>query len=153
MPIRLFTIPFSEESQSFHDDLILQFCTNKRIHKIETNFFTRHGLPYWTVAVHYGQILSEEKVQASGGHPSEEWGLDDQQKALLIRLKEWRRESAAQVGLPVYMLATNAQLVAAIKNKCMSLEALKLVKGLGKKRIEQYGAGITQIVRTFYQGS
>ncbi|HRD82545.1 MAG TPA: hypothetical protein PLL53_17420, partial [Saprospiraceae bacterium] len=63
MPIRLFTIPFSEESQSFHDELILQFCTNKRIHKIETNFFTRHGLPYWTVAVHYGQILSEEKVQ------------------------------------------------------------------------------------------
>ncbi|HRD79774.1 MAG: hypothetical protein IAE84_05860 [Saprospiraceae bacterium] len=35
----------------------------------------------------------------------------------------------------------------------MSLEALRLVKGLGKKRIEQYGAGITQIIRTFYQGS
>ena len=94
MPIRLFTIPFNEETQTFHDDLIVQFCVNKRVHKIETKFFTRHGLPYWTVAIHYGQILSEEKVRVSGGHPDEEFGLDDQQKALLIRLKEWRREEA-----------------------------------------------------------
>jgi superfamily II DNA helicase RecQ len=153
MPIRLFTIPFSEETQTFHDDLILQFCTNKRIHKIETKFFKRHGLPYWTVAIHYGQILSEEKVRASGGHPAEEFGLDDQQKALLIRLKEWRKELAGQEGRPVYIICTNAHLASAIKNKCMSLESLKLVRGLGKKRIEQYGPGITNIIRAFYQGS
>lgn len=153
MPIRLFTIPFNEETQTFHDDLIVQFCVNKRVHKIETKFFTRHGLPFWTVAIHYGQILSEEKVRVSGGHPDEEFGLDDQQKALLIRLKEWRREEADKEGFPVYLIATNKQLVSAIQNKCVSLEALKLVKGFGKKRIEKYGAGLASIIKTFYQGS
>ncbi|MBK8923197.1 MAG: hypothetical protein IPM81_17090 [Saprospirales bacterium] len=52
MPIRIFTIPFNEETQTFHDDLVMQFCVNKRVHKIETRFFTRNHQPFWTVAIH-----------------------------------------------------------------------------------------------------
>jgi len=58
MPIRIFTLAFSEETQSFHDDLVQQFCVNKRVHRIETKFFVRQGQPFWTVAIQYGIILS-----------------------------------------------------------------------------------------------
>ena len=152
MPLRIFTIPFSEETQTFHDDLIIQFCTNKRVHKIETRFFVRNSMPYWTVAIHYGQILAEEKVRVSGG-PADEYSLDDQQKALLIRLKEWRKEEADRQHFPVYLIATNAHLALAIRNKCTTLESLKLIKGFGKAKIEKYGKAITGIIKTFYQGS
>ena len=84
MPIRIFTIPFNEETQKFHDDLVAQFCVNKRVHKIETRFFTRNHQPFWTVAIHYGQILSEEKNVRVTGTPAPEHLLDDQQKALLL---------------------------------------------------------------------
>ena len=47
MPVRIFTIPFDETTQTFHDDLVQQFCVNKRVHKIETMFFVRNHQPFW----------------------------------------------------------------------------------------------------------
>ena len=149
MPIRIFTLPFNEETQTFHDDVVAQFCLNKRIHKIDSRFFTRNHQPFWTVAVHYGQILAEEKVVGSGGDNPERQ-LDDQQKVLLVRLKEWRKEAAGGAGLPVYMIATNTQLIAVIVQKCVTLEGLKLVRGFGKTKIEKYGKPVTDIVKQFY---
>jgi len=153
MPIRLFTVPFSEETQTFHDDVVQQFCVNKRIHKIETRFFVKHGQPYWTIAVLYGVILDDEKKGAGLQVRDSDYGLDEQQKALMLRLKEWRKQEAEVRGFPVYLIATNSQLAIMIKNKCMTLEALKLVKGFGKSRIEKYGKAATAIIQTFYQGS
>ena len=152
MPIRIFTVPFNEETQTFHDDLVQQFCVNKRVHKIETKFFTKNGHPFWTVAVHYGVILENEERMARQMEKIKdtEFGLDDAQKALLVRLKEFRREQAEQKGFPVYLVATNAQLANMVRNKCTTLESLKLIKGFGKSRIEQYGKGFTHIIKTFH---
>ena len=110
MPIRIFTIPFNEETQTFHDDLVQQFCLNKRIHRVETRFFSRHNQPFWTVAIHYGVILEEDRKNAETRQKDSDFGLYDQQKALFFRLKEARRETADKLGLPVYLLATNAHL-------------------------------------------
>ncbi len=89
MPIRIFTVPFNEATQTFHDDLVQQFCVNKRVHKIETRFFTKNGHPFWTVAVHYGVILENEERMARQMEKVKdtEFGLDDAQKALLVRLR------------------------------------------------------------------
>ncbi|MBL7774376.1 MAG: HRDC domain-containing protein [Saprospiraceae bacterium] len=152
MPVRIFTIPFDEETQTFHDDLVTQFCVNKRVHKIETMFFTRNHQPFWTVAIQYGQILSDEKNIRVNGTPAPEQLLDEQQKALLLRMKEWRKGMADTAGLPVYMIATNAQFVSIIQQKCATLESLKLVKGFGKTKMEKYGQALTDMVRQFYHG-
>jgi superfamily II DNA helicase RecQ len=152
MPVRIFTIPFNEETQTFHDDLLQQFCVNKRIHKIETKFFSRNHQPFWTVAVQYGQILSEEKNIRVTGTPAPEHLLDDQQKALLLRLKEWRKGAAQEAGLPVYMIATNNHFVSMIQQKCTTLESLKLVKGFGKAKMEKYGKTVTDMIKQFYHG-
>ncbi len=153
MPVRIFTIPFDETTQTFHDDLVQQFCVNKRVHKIETMFFVRNHQPFWTVAVQFGQILSEENNIRVTGTPAPEHLLDDQQKSLLIRLKEWRKSTADEVNLPVYMVATNAHFVSMIQQKCISLESLKLIKGFGKAKMAKYGEGITTIIRQFYAGT
>lgn len=152
MPVRIFTIPFSEESQTFHDDLVYQFCLNKRVHRVQTQFFTQNGAPFWTVAIHYGLILSEEKnTRVAGSAPDETESLDDQQKVLLLRLKAWRRETAEAAGFPVYLVATNNHLAAVIRNRCTTLESLKLIKGFGKSKIERYGKELTDLVKTFYE--
>lgn len=153
MPVRIFTIPFHEETQTFHDDLLQQFCVNKQVHKIETRFFTRNHQPFWTVAIHYGAIFSEGKGFDPDKRKNEEAGLDEQQKVLLLRLKEWRREAGDTVGLPVFLIASNRHLIDMILHKCVSLESLKLIKGFGDKRIQKYGKGINAIIKTFYQPS
>jgi superfamily II DNA helicase RecQ len=152
MPIRIFTIPFNEETQTFHDDVVQQFCVNKRVHKIEPKFFTRNHQPFWTVTILYGQILAEENNLRVSGTPAPEHLLDEQQKALLIRLKEWRKAAAQEAGLPVYMLATNLHLVNMIQQKCTTLEHLKFIKGFGKTKIEKYGKAVTGLIHQFYHG-
>lgn len=153
MPIRIFTIPFDEGTRTFHDDLVQQFCVNKRIHRIESKFFSKDGHPFWTMAIHYGVILEEERKNAEIYQKDTDFGLDDQQKVLFLRLKQWRKEESSKVGLPVYIIATNAHLAQAILNKCTTLESLKLVKGFGKSRIEKHGKSIVSIIQSFIQGS
>lgn len=153
MPIRIFTIPFNEETQTFHDDLVQQFCLNKRVHRIETKFFMRNNTPFWTVAVHYGTILSEDKPVLVAGLHGDEHGLDEQQRVLYLRLKEWRKEVAELQGVPVYIICKNVALTAMIVNRCTTVESLKLIKGFGKKKIEQYGKAICSIIKTFYEGA
>lgn len=150
MPIRIFTIPFQEGTQTFHDDLVQQFCLNKRIHKIDTQFFVRNEEPFWTVAIHYGVILEEDRKNAETTVKDTNFGLDEKQKALFLRLKQWRNEEGQRQGLPVYIIATNAHFAQMILQKCTSLESLKLVKGFGKSRIEKYGKALTAMIQTFY---
>jgi superfamily II DNA helicase RecQ len=153
MPVRIFTIPFDEETQTFHDDLVAQFCLNKRVHRIDTRFFTRNHQPFWSVAIQYGQIFGEEKDMRSNGGPSLESQLDEQQKVLLLRMKEWRLGAAQAFGYPVYLIASNAHLISMIQNKCITLESLKLVKGFGRKKIEKYGKDLIALIKQFYQPS
>jgi superfamily II DNA helicase RecQ len=151
MPIRIFTLAFSEETQTFHDDLIQQFCVNKRIHRIVTKFFTRLDQPFWTVAIHYGVILSEEKGLVREQEKREVYPFDEQQKVLYTRLAEWRKETAESAGIPAYMICTNKQLAQMIFQQCVSLESLKMIRGFGAARIEKHGKGLTAIIKTFYK--
>ena len=102
--------------------------------------------------MHYGAILSEEKPVRVFGVSGDEEGLDEQQKVLLLRLKEWRRETAEAAGMPVFIIASNAHLIGMIRNRCTTLESMKLVKGFGKAKIERYGKSLAALIKTFYEG-
>lgn len=149
MPIRIFTIQFSEETQSFHDDVVEKFCVNKRIHRIETKFFVRHGQPFWTVAIQYGVILSEEKGLVQQQDKKEIYPFDERQKVLYDRLREWRKQASEDTGIPPYMICNNRQLAQMIFQQCTTQESLKLIKGFGAKRIEKHGKDITAIIQSF----
>lgn len=143
MQIRIFTLAFDEKTESFDDELIREFCQNKKVHRIETHFFRQEGQAYWSVAVHYDvvELKKADKVRE----------LDEAGQLLYQRLREWRRETGAKEGFPVYLIATNAQLVSMIKTPCTTLESFKLVKGFGKKRIGKYGRLIVEIIKGFQE--
>ncbi len=142
MQLRIFTLPFDEETEGFPDEIITEFCLNKKVLGMEAHFFLREGKPYWSVAVHYELVLPEtDKLRE----------LDDSQKLLFQRLKEWRKETAAKEGLPAYLLATNAQLIQMIRLQCRTLESFKNVKGFGKQRVQKYGKRINELVKGFYE--
>ena len=39
MDLRIFTLPFDPILEGFPDELIKDFCLNKKIHKLESQFF------------------------------------------------------------------------------------------------------------------
>ena len=142
MELRIFTLPFDEVSEGFPDEIITQFCQNKKVYSMKTHFFEEEGRHFWSVAVQYEVVLKgEDKIRA----------LDDAQQLLYERLREWRKQHAGDLGIPVYLIATNAQFLQMIKMKCRTLESLKQIKGFGRKRLTKYGAHITNIIKNFYE--
>lgn len=142
MQLKIFTLPFDEETEGFPDEIISEFCLNKKVLRIETQFFRREGRPFWSVAVHYEIVLPDtDKLRE----------LDDSQKLLFQRLKEWRKEVAAKEGLPAYLVATNAQFIQMIRLQCRTLESFKNVRGFGKKRAQKYGKRINELIKGFYE--
>ena len=141
--IKIFTIPFSKVHETFFDDHLNQFLLDKNINTLKAEFFKSREDFYWTILVDCSPVMgtkSKEKPKPK---------LDERDELLLKRLKEWRKQRADKDGIPVFIIATNAQLMAVIQLKPGSKDALKEVNGYGKKKIEKYGDDILKIVNGF----
>jgi len=66
---------------------------------------------------------------------------------LLEALKAWRTETARAAGMPAYVVFGNATLEAIAEHRPTSQHALSAVKGVGPKKLEQYGDILLDIVR------
>jgi hypothetical protein len=62
--------------------------------------------------------------------------------AVIQRLKTWRREAADQVQKRPFHVLTNTTLEAVAAARPQTLEELAAVKGIGPKKLEQYGQAI-----------
>jgi len=143
MPIRIFTIPFDPLKELFPDENLSQFLLNKHVKTLHPEFFQINDRAFWTIFVEYETIVESEK-QASDG-------LNEAEKLLMKRLKEWRKDKADKEGIPVFIIATNKQFIDTIKRRPVSLEALRDIHGFGKKKIERYGDEIVKIISAFYE--
>lgn len=146
--IKIFTIPFSSEHETFFDDHINQFLLNKRVESIKAEFFEKKGHFYWSVFVAYDVVVDERKTKKKSKEKVN-LRLNEKDALLFQRLKEWRKQRAIREGIPVYIIANNAELLSVVNVKPGSKEGMKLVKGYGKKKIEKYGDEILEIVSGF----
>lgn len=135
-------MPFDVASESFPDEVVTEFCLNKKVDFMEAHFFEQEGRVFWTVALKYEIVAkANEKLR----------DLDEEQKLLFERLREWRKEKAHKDGIPVYLIASNDHLAHIVRLKLQTLDGLKSIKGFGKARIEKYGRQLLAQVRLFYE--
>jgi len=69
---------------------------------------------------------------------------------LYQRLREWRKAKAEAQGVPVYVIANNRQLLDLVRLPPRSVEALRQIRGFGKKRIARYGQELVALVAAFH---
>lgn len=143
MPFRIFTIAFDREKECFFDEELNKFCINKRVKKTDIHFFTESNKAYWTAFIEYDEVIDGEK-------PTNTSNLNEPEKLLYQRLKEWRKDRAEKDGVPVYIVSTNGELLDLITKAPKTLESLRALKGFGKKKIEKYGKEIIEIITSFY---
>lgn len=74
---------------------------------------------------------------------------DVENKDLLSALSNWRKMVAKEKHIPAYCVFNQVVLYTIAALEPTTLEQLKLVKGFGKKRIEQYGNEIIDIVKDY----
>lgn len=117
MDIRIFTLPFDPVLEGFPDDQIAEFCLNKRVHRLDAQFFVQEGRAYWSVAIHYDPLV--------GKQDNKRVELDEVQKLLYDRLREWRKEQAHKDGIPVCLIATNLQLLDMVRRKTREVRNIR----------------------------
>jgi len=142
--IEVITIKFDRDKELFQSEEFKKFILNKKINGYKAEFFQIGANSYWSIFIDYDTLIDEKM-------PAGKNKLAEPENLLFTRLKEWRKLKAEEHGFPVYLVATNNQLLKMIENKTVTLEGLKNIQGFGQKRIENYGKDITGIVKDFYE--
>lgn len=65
----------------------------------------------------------------------------------LLRL--WRYEKASEQGVPAYLIFSQKSLVELVTYLPVNADELRLINGLGKRKIAQYGKDIAELIRDY----
>lgn len=141
---RIITIPFNSKSKGFDDDLLNRFLLNKQIKNYKSKFFKEGLVSYWTVFIEYDTVLEKPSSKAVEG-------LNEAQKLLFERIRQWRKKMAEKNGIPSYVICTNKELNEIVKAAPQSIEALKNIQGIGNAKAAKYGSSMIDIIKGFYE--
>ncbi|WP_312180876.1 ATP-dependent DNA helicase UvrD2 [Arthrobacter sp.] len=61
-------------------------------------------------------------------------------------LREWRRETASEAGVPAFVVFTDATLVAIAEDKPPTLNRLATLAGVGPSKLERYGEAVLAVL-------
>ena len=67
-------------------------------------------------------------------------------------LREWRRNTARDLGVAAFVVLHDTALDALCAAKPSTLQALRLVSGFGDKKVERYGQEILKALQRFHKG-
>lgn len=144
MKLKFFWVPV--EGGALETDLNLFLGGHKVVH-VERHFAADGGKAGWAVCVEYlERVEGGEKAAGDKSGPRVDYRevLDAESFKVYSVLREWRKETAARDGVPVYSVLTNEQMAEVAKGRIATLEALAKVAGLGEARLKKYGEGIMQ---------
>ena len=146
--VKIFTLRFNSALGEFDDTDVQRFLADKQLIEVRDHFFVHQGLPCLAVILLYNSAVEAPKDQIQGESSKQQERFDpkevlrEEDWPLYTSLKEWRNELAKSEGIPPYIIATNRQIAEIAKDRPDSLDGLKRIEGLGKAKVESYGAAI-----------
>lgn len=75
----------------------------------------------------------------------------DEHPELTEWLRDWRKETARELGLSAYIILTNKVLLAIANASPSNVEELMTIKGFGHNQLHKYGKEILDIVIQYKQ--
>jgi superfamily II DNA helicase RecQ len=159
MLLRIFCLTFNSALGGFDDSGVREFLRDKELISVRDHLFVRNEIPYLTLVVKYFPFRAEaEQTQSRlassgpGSHPQrrdESWRelLQESDMGLFNLMRDWRSKRSKAEGAPPYVVLTNVQLAQIVKSKPQSLADLARIDGVGKAKVEKYGAEILSFTR------
>ncbi len=158
MQLRVFTLPFSDATGGFPDEVVRHFLVGKRVLRLRDHLLRRDGLPYLAVVVTYADDDAEPRSLPAGGGAAREARTDphgkDAYRAILKEadwpvfkaLAAWRGERARHDGVPHYVVATNRLLAEVAVARPQSKAALGAVPGFGEAKVARYADDLLKLL-------
>lgn len=142
MQIKVFTIPISNPSAT--EESVNAFLRSRRVVNVTREFVSNAENSLWTIMVEY--LVDNATDTRKRGKVDYREVLTAEQFALFSQLREIRKKTAEERGVPVYTVFTNEQLASIAIHRPTSLGALKQIPGVGNGKAEQYGEMVVQFL-------
>ncbi len=106
-------------------------------------------MPYLTLVLKYFPYRTEVNAPENNHKQNDEgdWRkmLSEEQMGLFNLLRDWRSKRCKKDGVPPYVILNNRQLALIVQTRPQSLAELVKIEGIGKKKIDNYGAEILEL--------
>lgn len=124
------------------DNAAAEFNTllaSRRIAAIDKHFVADGQNSFWAISVSY--IESNEQTRSIGKNKIDyKEVLSGKEFSVFAKLRDLRKKLADQEAIPAYAIFNNEQLAEMVRLKAASLTSLANIPGIGKARVEKYGA-------------
>ena len=159
--LKIVTLPFDDKVKEFEQEILEKVLKDVQIVKYQAELVKIEGKYYWTVFVECEKIEklnknSEKNNFTENGKEFKDANknymeyLTEDEMELYKILKEWRAGEAQLLGYPPYIIASNQLLANIAKTNPKNMEELSQLKGMGKRKIRDYGEEILLILENFY---
>ena len=159
--LKIVTLPFDEKMEEFEQEKLERVLGDVQMVKYQAELVKIEGKYYWTVFVECEKIEKVNKNSEKDNFTQDvkefketnknymEYLTEDEMELYKI-LKEWRAGEAQLLGYPPYIIASNQLLANIAKTNPKNMEELSQLKGMGKRKIRDYGEELLLILDNFY---
>ena len=159
--LKIVTLPFDDKMEEFEQEKLERVLKDVQIVKYQAELVKIEGKYYWTAFVEYEKADKFNKNSGKDNFSQDikefkdanlnymEYLTEDEMELYKI-LKEWRAGEAQLLGYPPYIIASNQLLANIAKTNPKNMEELSQLKGMGKRKIRDYGEEILLILENFY---
>ena len=159
--LKIVTLPFDEKMEEFEQEKLEKVLKDVQIVKYQAELVKIEGKYYWTAFVECEKLEkinknSEKNNFTENGKEFKDANknymeyLTEDEMELYKILKEWRAGEAQLLGYPPYIIASNQLLANIAKTNPKNMEELSQLKGMGRRKIRDYGEEILLILENFY---
>ena len=131
-----FVSPFGESTVT---DELNTFLRSHRIVNVEKKLIDSERGTGWVFIVEYADANGNNISNKTQPKIDYREVLNTEEYALFDKLRDLRKEAADKSGVPVYLVFTNNQLAAMVKNPPKTVSDLGAIEGIGEAKIKQYG--------------
>ena len=159
MLIKIFSLPFDSVYGGFNDEEMRSFLKDKELISVRDYLFVRNDIPYLAFVLKY--FPHRPETQPSSGTSKEqherrdEWRklLTDADMAFFNILRDWRSKRCKKDGIPPYAVFNNLELAHIVKSRPQNVSELMQIKGIGKAKVDKYGAEILDFSKVNVEGT
>ncbi len=149
MKYRFFHIPVLDPEPQTEE--LNRLLGRHRILSVDRHLVADGWNSYWALSVCYADTETAPGATGeatSGRKPKVDYRevLNQPDFAVYAALRSLRKELAEREGVPAYALFTNEQLAAMVQTRVRTAAALGEIEGVGKARVEKYGAAFLQVL-------
>ena len=120
-----------------------RFCAGRHIIHMDKEFVSMGNQSYWSVCVTWEGGGAGVGMKSRRRVDYKEV-LNEQDFAVYVKLRDLRKEISEREGVLPFALFTNEQMALMVQNRVRTLAELGQIPGIGKARLEKYGAAFLQ---------